>query len=56
MVTATTNIPLIQTKLHRLQVMKNLQVTPDIQYIRNPALNPKADDSWVFGLRARLVL
>jgi len=39
----------------RLQVIRNLQVTPDIQYIRNPALNPKANHSWVFGLRARLV-
>ena len=39
----------------RLQVLQNLQVTPDIQYIRNPARNPEADQSWVFGLRARLV-
>ena len=39
----------------RLQVMRNLQVTPDIQYIRNPARNPDANQSWVFGLRARLV-
>jgi porin len=39
----------------RLQVMKNLQITPDIQYIINPALNPEANHSWVFGLRARLV-
>jgi len=39
----------------RLQVMKNLQVTPDIQYIIDPARNPEADHSWVFGLRARLV-
>ena len=38
----------------RLQVMKNLQITPDIQYIKNPALNPVDDDSWVFGVRARL--
>jgi porin len=39
----------------RLQVLQNLQVTPDIQYIRNPARNPEADSSWVFGLRARVV-
>jgi porin len=38
----------------RLQVMRNLQITPDIQYIRNPALNTEADHSWVYGLRARL--
>lgn len=42
--------------LSRLQVMKNLQITPDIQYVRNPALNPTADHSWVFGLRARVIL
>jgi porin len=39
----------------RLQVMRNLQLTPDIQYIRNPARNPGSDHSWVYGLRARLV-
>jgi porin len=40
----------------RLQVSQNLQVTPDIQYMINPALNPDEDNSWVFGLRARLAL
>ena len=39
----------------RLQVMRNFQLTPDLQYIRNPARNPEADDSWVFGLRTRVV-
>ena len=39
----------------RLQVMENFQLTPDIQYIKNPALNTEADESWVFGLRARLI-
>jgi len=39
----------------RMQVIRNLQVTPDIQYIKNPARNTEADDSWVLGLRARLV-
>ena len=39
----------------RLQVTQNIQITPDIQYLINPALNPDEDDSWVFGLRARLV-
>ena len=39
----------------RLQVMRNLQLTPDIQYIRNPALNPGADQSWVLGLRGRMI-
>ena len=40
----------------RLQVMRNLQITPDLQYIRNPARNPDANHSWVFGVRARLNL
>ncbi|HIG44491.1 MAG: carbohydrate porin [bacterium] len=38
----------------RLQVMNVLQISPDIQYIRNPALNPDEDHSWVVGLRFRL--
>jgi porin len=32
-----------------------LEITPDIQYIRNPALNPDKDDITIFGLRARVV-
>jgi porin len=39
----------------RLQVTEYLQITPDIQYVIDPALNQEADESWVFGLRARLV-
>jgi hypothetical protein len=31
-------------------------VTPDLQYIKNSALNPDADSIWVFGIRARLAL
>jgi len=38
----------------RLQVARNLEVTPDIQLIIDPALNPEVSQSWVFGLRARL--
>ncbi len=39
----------------RLQVSENLQITPDIQYIKNPALNPNADHSLVLGLRMRAI-
>jgi porin len=39
---------------YHIQLWKELAVTPDIQYIRNPALNPDDDTLWVFGLRARL--
>lgn len=38
-----------------LQVTQNMQITPDIQYIINPALNKEEDDSWVLGLRTRVV-
>jgi porin len=39
---------------YRIQLWKEFALTPDIQYIRNPALNPEDDELWVFGLRARL--
>ncbi|WP_159090217.1 carbohydrate porin [Ruegeria sp. Alg231-54] len=39
----------------RLQVSENIQITPDVQYIKNPALNPTANHSLVLGLRMRAV-
>lgn len=39
----------------RLQVTQNIQITPDIQYIKNPALNPEENDSWIFGIRTRII-
>jgi porin len=39
---------------YRIQLWKELAITPDIQYIRNPALNPGDNTLWVFGLRGRL--
>ena len=41
---------------YRIQVTEHLAVTPDIQVIFNPALNPTKDVIGVFGLRARLAL
>ena len=41
---------------YRLQLLKYLQVTPDIQLLLNPAFNPDEDRVWVFSLRARLAL
>ena len=38
---------------YRIQLFKELAITPDLQYIKNPALNPAEDSLWVFGLRAR---
>jgi len=39
---------------YRMRLTTSLTVTPDIQFIRNPALNPSVDNLWVFGFRARL--
>jgi porin len=39
-----------------LQLAQNLAITPDVQLIFNPALNPDEDMLRVFGLRARLAL
>lgn len=38
----------------RLQVTKELALTPTLQYIVDPALTTEIDDSFAFGLRARL--
>lgn len=40
----------------RYQLTKELAVTPTVQYIRSPALNPDTDNLWTFGLRIRLAL
>jgi porin len=39
---------------YRIQLFKELAITPDIQYIKDPALNPEESSLWVLGLRARL--
>ena len=39
----------------RLHLADNLELTPDVQWVSNPVLNPIADQSWILGLRARLV-
>jgi porin len=40
----------------RYQLTTELAVTPSIQYIKDPALNPNEDSLWAFGLRVRVVL
>ena len=40
----------------RYQLTKELAITPSIQLLIDPALNPSEDQIWVFGLRARLAL
>ncbi len=41
---------------YRLQLTEQLAITPDIQYLVDPAQNPTEDSLWIFGLRARLAL
>ncbi len=41
---------------YRLQITKQFALTPDIQYLVDPAQNSMEDSLWVFGLRARLAL
>jgi porin len=39
---------------YRLQLSPNFSLTPDLQYLNNPAGNPSEDSTWVVGLRAIL--
>jgi len=41
---------------YRWQVSKAFAITPDLEYLKNPALNPEESSIWVFGVRARLAL
>jgi len=41
---------------YRWQLARQLAVTPDLQVLWNPALDPTRDTLWVFGIRARIVL
>lgn len=41
---------------YRWQLAEHLAITPDVQFILDPALNPGHHSSWVFGLRVRLAL
>ncbi len=40
----------------RFQATTELAISPTVQYIRDPALNPDEDSLWAFGLRMRIVL
>jgi len=40
----------------RYQLTRELAITPSVQLLIDPALNPSEDQIWVFGLRARLAL
>jgi porin len=39
---------------YRVQILKTLTITPDVQLFFNPALNPSENLIAIYGLRARL--
>ena len=39
---------------YNMQLFQHTNITPNIQWIIDPALNPEEDSLWVFGLRARV--
>ena len=41
---------------YRLQISTRLAVTPDIQFLINPALNTEVSSIFLWGVRARLAL
>jgi len=41
---------------YRFMLSKHFAITPDLQYIKDPALNPDDDSIWIAGVRARLTL
>lgn len=41
---------------YRLQISDEVTITPDVQLLLDPALNPDESSIWVFGLRARIAL
>ncbi|MFW2405632.1 MAG: carbohydrate porin, partial [Gammaproteobacteria bacterium] len=38
---------------YRLLIGKRLNLTADLQYVRDPAINPSESSIWVFGARGR---
>ena len=41
---------------YRLQVTQAFALTPDVQYIQDPALADEQNSNWLVGLRARFAL
>lgn len=41
---------------YRFQFAQNLALTPSVQYLKDPALNPDREDLWIAGLRLRVTL
>ena len=41
---------------YRFMLSKHLAITPDLQYIKDPALNPDESSIWIAGVRVRLTI
>ena len=41
---------------YRAQITPHLAITPDLQWIYNPTLNPDVTNLWYFGVRGRITL
>lgn len=41
---------------YRYMLSKHFAITPDLQYIKDPALNPTESSIWIAGIRARLTI
>jgi len=56
--TFTTGLPDQKTLeiFYRFALAEQFVLTPDIQYVMDPALDPTKDSLWILGLRARLAL
>ena len=39
---------------YRMQLSQNLQITPSVQWLIDPALNSTEDEIWIASLRMRL--
>jgi len=41
---------------YRFQLLEMLAITPSVQFLVDPALDPDESAIWVFGLRVRVAL
>lgn len=41
---------------YRFYLTEHLELTPDLQYVKDPSLNPGVSSLWYFGLRSRFTL
>jgi len=41
---------------YRIQLSTRIALTPDLQYVINPAINPDASSIFIWGIRARLAM